>query len=152
MRTVQHASNRMIFFICKTIVARVTYIPLMALQATKLSPNVGTNHLRGEQRLRNGHWLLLGFAWLTLPLAWDRSMSDDDDFIQVDYSKYKTMVISRPDPSLPSIMLIELNRPAQYNAANARMHTEVLRNDSPNDSRRAICCVHVSNARIPAHA
>ena len=78
-------------------------------------------------------------------------MSDDDDFIQVDYSKYKTMVISRPDPSLPSIMLIELNRPAQYNAANARMHTEVLLPYAMIPAVQLVC-TYVSNACIPAHA
>ena len=52
-------------------------------------------------------------------------MATNDDFVRVDYSKYRTMNISRPDPALPSILLVELNRPEQYNATNARMHTEV---------------------------
>lgn len=46
------------------------------------------------------------------------------DLDAVDYTKYKTMVITRPDPDLPSLMLIELNRPDKFNATNARMHRE----------------------------
>lgn len=41
-----------------------------------------------------------------------------------DYTKYKTIVVSRPVAEAPSILLLELNRPDKYNATNARMHRE----------------------------
>jgi len=46
------------------------------------------------------------------------------DLDTVDYSRYRTIVISRPVAALPSVVLLELDRPAKYNATNARMHRE----------------------------